>query len=83
MVESTGTRLSAWTKAKSSQEGGKFSVAQGGVETLAHLPDGFFSTVLAINVLAYLSESEEREFYTQTHRILRGELDSHSLKRVV
>ena len=83
MVESTGTRLSAWTKAKSIQEGGKFSVAQGGVETLAHLPDGFFSTVLAINVLAYLSESEEREFYTQTHRILRGELDSHSLKRVV
>lgn len=66
MVESTR----AWLAQVEDKEG-KYSVGQGGVKALTHLPDEAFDIVLAINVLAYLNESEEQDFYIQSHRLLR------------
>ncbi len=43
----------------------------GGVDTLTDLPAGEFDHVVALNVLAYLSADEERQFYAESRRILR------------
>jgi 2-polyprenyl-3-methyl-5-hydroxy-6-metoxy-1,4-benzoquinol methylase len=54
---------------------------QGGVESLAGVTSGSADILISLNVLAYLSEPEERTFYAEAHRILRpdgGMLVTHS-----
>lgn len=53
------------------QIGGTFRVEHGGVEKLAGLAAAAFDTVLALNVIAYMSEAEAAEFYRQAARILK------------
>lgn len=43
----------------------------GGVETLASISADSMDLVLAMNVLGYLSQEEEREFWIHTRRILK------------
>jgi SAM-dependent methyltransferase len=45
----------------------------GGVETLASISSDSIDLALAINVLGYLSQEEEREFWIQTKRILKND----------
>jgi 2-polyprenyl-3-methyl-5-hydroxy-6-metoxy-1,4-benzoquinol methylase len=44
----------------------------GGIETLAALPGACFDVVGALNVLPYLSEEDEDEFFRQSLRLLRA-----------
>ena len=45
----------------------------GGVEALSGISSNSIDLVLAINVLGYLSQEEEREFWIETKRILKPE----------
>lgn len=68
MVDVTRARLASMPNEK----GATYSVLQGGVGALGRLPDKSFDTILAANVIAYLSTSEEQDFYIQSHRLLRA-----------
>jgi SAM-dependent methyltransferase len=46
----------------------------GGVEQLALIPDASVDCLIAANVLAYLTPEEERTFYREAARIVRGAL---------
>ncbi len=46
-------------------------VKQGGVELMKSIPDDSFDAVISFNVLAYLTNEEDREFYIQAQRILK------------
>jgi len=69
MVESTQCLLEQWAER---HPGANYSVQRGGVEGLSSLTEGSFDTILAINVLAYMNGGEERQFYTQSKRLLRS-----------
>jgi ubiquinone/menaquinone biosynthesis C-methylase UbiE len=55
-------------KARQRESGAKLLL--GGVEQLNELQDNSFDCLLSLNVLAYLSNREEDEFYRQSARIL-------------
>lgn len=47
------------------------TVKLGGVELMKTIPDNSFDAVISFNVLAYLTNDEDREFYIQAQRILK------------
>lgn len=47
------------------------AVKLGGVDVMKELADESFDAVISFNVLAYLTDAEEREFYSQAKRILK------------
>lgn len=49
----------------------RVTLVEGGVESLQGLPDGSADTLLALNVLSYLSPKEDNLFYENAARILR------------
>jgi SAM-dependent methyltransferase len=44
----------------------------GGVEKLSNVASGSVDLVLAMNVLGYLTQDEEKEFWTETRRLLKS-----------
>jgi 2-polyprenyl-3-methyl-5-hydroxy-6-metoxy-1,4-benzoquinol methylase len=44
---------------------------QGGVDALEHIEPQSIDLLLSLNVIAYFTDDEERQFYTQTSRVLK------------